>query len=170
MARPVTVVLEPSGEVVEARPGDRLLDLVHSAGVALEAVCGGAGECGKCRVFVSPPDAVEEAGSSCRHAPTADERAAGCVLACRAALLADCTVSVPVESRIVAPKILVPDLSAPGALDPAVRQYRVAVEADPFQIGASVRLDGYGGPRPAMEPALLARLRGAGNDCFAIVH
>lgn len=170
MARPVTVVLEPSGEVIETRPGARLLDLVRSAGVALEAVCGGAGECGKCRVYVSPPDAVEEAGSVCRHAPSAEERAAGCVLACRATLLADCTVSVPVESRIVAPKILVPDLSTPGALDPAVRSYRVAVEADPFQIGASVRLDGYDGPRPAMGAALLARLRDAGGDCFAIIH
>jgi uncharacterized 2Fe-2S/4Fe-4S cluster protein (DUF4445 family) len=168
--RPLTVVLEPSGTVVEARSGDRLLDLTRSAGLALEAVCGGAGECGKCRVYATPPDAVEETGSPCRHAPTPEERAAGCVLACRALLRADCTLSVPAESRIVAPKILVPDLSAPGALDPAVREYPVTVEADPFGIGASIRLEGYAGPRPAIGPALLHRLQRAGRDCHAVVH
>lgn len=168
--RPLTVVLEPSGTVVEARAGDRLLDLARSAGLPLEAVCGGAGECGKCRVYVTPPDAVDERGSLCRHAPSPEERAEGCVLACRSYLVADCTLSVPVESRIVAPKILVPDLSAPGALDPAVRTYPVAVEADPFGIGASIRLEGYAGPRPSIGPALLHRLRRAGRDCRAILH
>ena len=68
-------------------------------------------------------------------------------------------MTVPVESRIVAPKILVPELADPGELDPAVRAYPVSVEADPFSIGASVRLAGYRGPRPRIDPALLDRLR-----------
>ena len=65
---PLTLVVQPSGRVVEARPGDLLLDVVRDAGLLLEAICGGAGECGKCRVVVTPPDAVEETGGPVRHA------------------------------------------------------------------------------------------------------
>jgi uncharacterized 2Fe-2S/4Fe-4S cluster protein (DUF4445 family) len=167
---PLTLVVQPSGRVVDGRRGDLLLELVRGDGLVLESVCGGAGECGKCRVVVSPPDAVEETGGSCRHAPSAEERARGYVLACRARVVADCTVTVPVESRIVAPKILVPALVGEGALDPAVRAYPISIEADPFSIGASVMLAGYRGPRPRVDPALLDRLRSSTGDCWGVVH
>jgi len=166
----LTLVVQPSGQVVAAQPGDLLLDLVRGTGLILESVCGGAGECGKCRVVVTPPDAVGEVDGFCRHAPTPEDRALGYVLACRARILADCTVTVPVESRIVAPKILMPALADRGELDPAVRAYPVSVETDPFSIGASVRLEGYRGPRPRLDPALIDRLRRSTTGCWGIVH
>ena len=121
-------------------------------------------------MVVTPADAVEEAGGLCRHALLPEERARGYVLACRARIVANCTVTVPVESRIVAPKILMPTFAGPGDLDPAVRAYPVSVEADPFSIGASVRLAGYRGPRPRVDPTLLDRLRASTGDCWGIVH
>ncbi|MEN6343010.1 MAG: ASKHA domain-containing protein [Methanospirillum sp.] len=166
----LTLVVQPSGQVVAARPGDLLLDLVRGTGLILESVCGGAGECGTCRVVVTPPDAVEEIAGPCRHAPTPEDRALGYVLACRARVLADCTVTVPVESRIVAPKILMPAPADLGELDPAVKAYPVSVETDPFSIGASVRLEGYRGPRPQIDPALIDRLRRSTEGCWGIVH
>ncbi|MEN6519028.1 MAG: ASKHA domain-containing protein [Methanospirillum sp.] len=167
---PLTLVVQPSGRVVAAQPGDLLLDLVRETGLLLESICGGAGECGKCRVVVTPPDAVEETGGPVRHALPPDERAQGYVLACRARVVADCTVTVPVESRIVSPKILVPALVGEDDLDPAVRAYPVSVEADPFSIGTSVQLAGYRGPRPRIDPVLLDRLRASTGDCWGFVH
>lgn len=170
MTAPLTVVVQPSGQVIAGRHGDRLLDLTREAGIALESICGGAGECGKCRVIVNPPSAVEEIEGSCRHTPSPAERVQGYVLVCRSRLVADCTMHVPVESRIISPKILMPTLAGPGELDPAVRAYRVSVEADLFSIGASVRLAGYSGPRLRVDPALLGRLRTSTGDCWGIVH
>ncbi len=167
---PLTLVIQPSGRVVAAQPGDLLLDLVRETGLLLESICGGAGECGKCRVVVTPPDAVEETGGPCRQAPSPEERARGYVLACRTRVVADCTVTVPIESRIVSPKILVPALVGEDELDPAVKAYRISVEADPFSIGASVRLAGYRGPHPRIDPVLLDRLRASTGDCWGIVH
>lgn len=156
--------------MVDAEPGDRLLDLVRKGGVEIESICGGAGECGKCRVIVSPLSAVEETPCAGRHGLSAAERAQGYVLACRSRLMGDAELTIPVESRILAPKILLPDLVEGGMIDPAVRSYPVAVEADPFSIGASVRLAGYRGVRPRIEPRLLSLLREEGNGCRAVVH
>lgn len=167
---PLKLVLHPSDRTVRAYPGDLLLDLVREAGLALESVCGGAGECGKCRVIVSPADAVEEAGGPCRHRLSAADRAQGYLLACRTRLVRDAELTVPVESRIVAPKILLPALIEEGALDPAVRTYPVAVEDDPFAIGTSIRLAGYSGARPRIDLGLLSRLRDAEDGCVAVVH
>ncbi len=156
--------------MVDAEPGDRLLDLVRKGGVEIESICGGAGECGKCRVIVSPLSAIEEAPLAGRHGLSAAERAQGYVLACRSRLVGDAELTIPVESRILAPKILLPDLVEEGMIDPAVRSYPVTVEADPFSIGASVRLAGYRGVRPRIEPHLISLLRDEGNGCLAVVH
>ena len=167
---PLRLVIQPSGRVVEAHKGDRLLDVIREMGILLEAICGGAGECGKCRVVVSPPSAVEETGTPSRVGPSPEERAQGYVLACRVRLVGDCTVTVPIESRIVAPKILVPTLIGRDELDPAVRAFPISVDGDPFSVGVSVRLDGYRGPRPRIDPDLLERLHASNGDCWGIVH
>ena len=170
MPVPLTVLVQPSGRVVAASPGDLLLNLVRETGLVLESVCGGAGECGKCRVVVTPPGAVEVVGGTGRTGPSPEERAQGYVLACHARVTANCTVTVPIESRIVAPKILVSALASPNDLDPAVSAYPVSVEADPFSIGASIRLAGARGPRPRTDPALIERLRASAGDCWGVVH
>lgn len=167
---PLRLLIRPSDRTVDAEPGDRLLDLVRRAGIEIESICGGAGECGKCRVIVTPRSAVEETPLSGRHGLSAAERAQGYVLACRSRLVGDAELTIPVESRILAPKILLPDLAERELLDPAVRAYPVTVEADPFSIGASVRLAGYRGVRPGIDPELLALIREAGNGYIAVVH
>lgn len=167
---PLRLLIRPSDRMVDAEPGDRLLDLVRKGGVEIESICGGAGECGKCRVIVSPLSAIEEAPLAGRHGLSAAERAQGYVLACRSRLVGDAELTIPVESRILAPKILLPDLVEEGMIDPAVRSYPVTVEADPFSIGASVRLAGYRGVRPRIEPHLISLLRDEGNGCLAVVH
>ncbi len=167
---PLRLLIHPSDRTVHAEPGDRLLDLLRRSGIEIESICGGTGECGKCRVIVSPPSAVEETPVPGRHGLSAVERSQGYVLACRASLVGDAELTIPVESRIVAPKILLPELVEGGMLDPPVRAYPVTVEADPFSIGTSVRLAGYRGVRPRIDLEQLALLREVGDGFVAVVH
>ena len=46
------VTFHPDGVTVEAARGKSLLEVATAAGVAVTAVCGGDGVCGKCRVIV----------------------------------------------------------------------------------------------------------------------
>lgn len=66
------------------------------AGVHINASCGGAGQCGKCRVIIE--EGVVDGGTSERLAP--EDFARGYRLACRAHVKADLTVRIPVESDI----------------------------------------------------------------------
>lgn len=82
----------PDGRRLEAPLGTLLLDVVAEAGSPVEAVCAGAGTCGKCRVRVvghcSPVTPDEEAALS----PA--DLAEGVRLACRAAVAGECKVEV----------------------------------------------------------------------------
>lgn len=50
----VSVVVN-GGTRIEAGRGDQLLSVLHGAGIAVPAACGGAGTCGLCRVAVEGP-------------------------------------------------------------------------------------------------------------------
>ncbi len=47
------IVFQPIGRRITVSPGTTLLEAAQAAGVALSAVCGGAGICADCRVRVS---------------------------------------------------------------------------------------------------------------------
>ena len=78
------------GQPIEARAGDVLGQVLRDAGIALQMPCGGAGKCGKCKVYVSgqvPPITDEE-----RTLLTAGEIERGVRLACRVKLLGEAQV------------------------------------------------------------------------------
>jgi ferredoxin len=74
------------GEIAAA-PGDRLLDTLESAGVAIEAACGGFAACSTCRVRV-----IEGALSPVAEAEEPFLDAPGQRLSCQATIVADVTV------------------------------------------------------------------------------
>ncbi|MCE5974906.1 NADH:ubiquinone reductase (Na(+)-transporting) subunit F [Sinirhodobacter sp. WL0062] len=83
-------------ERIEAARGDRLLGVLHGAGIGIPAACGGSGTCGLCRVVVEgegagTPQATEKGILS------AAERKAHVRLACQTALRGPCSVDVPQE-------------------------------------------------------------------------
>ena len=88
----VTVTVDGIPHVCET--GAVLGDLLSRNG-SLSMPCGGHGRCGKCRVRVrgevSPPDEKE------RKILTAAELASGIRLACRTAVLGDCSAEIPKE-------------------------------------------------------------------------
>ncbi len=88
---------EPLGRRAECVAGETLLDAARRAGVALVAICGGAGTCGRCRVRVlagevSPPSATEIQKLG------ADAVAEGMRLACQVHVQAGVKVYVPADS------------------------------------------------------------------------
>ena len=148
----VRVIFQPMNRVVSVPVGMTVLSAINLAGIAIESICGGKGTCGKCRVILDTGTCREEpgTGTGCRLTPK--ERDAGYRLACQITLLSDAEFTIPVESRIDSPQILVTIPPGTGEVDPAVSRYRVEVSPSdglPFA-SQSIRFTGYTGVRPKM--------------------
>ena len=97
-ARPkYEVDLEPIGRRAEIAPGQTLLDATRSAGVDLEALCGGEGWCHSCVVRLVRGD-LNSPSLAERDALTPEQLASGFRLACQAVPLGDVKVDIPPES------------------------------------------------------------------------
>jgi ferredoxin len=53
MTKEVEVVFQPEGTHARIESGQTILEAARLAGVDLVSVCGGKGDCGKCRVIVT---------------------------------------------------------------------------------------------------------------------
>jgi len=56
MTRVTFIERDGTRREVESRPGDRLLDVAHTAGQPLEGTCEGQMACSTCHVIVDPAD------------------------------------------------------------------------------------------------------------------
>ncbi|HVP95796.1 ASKHA domain-containing protein [Methanoregula sp.] len=148
----IRVILQPMNRVVTVPSGTSLLVAITLAGLSIESICGGKGTCGKCRVILDKGSCWDapEIGTGCRL--TQEEREAGYHLACQVTLADDAEFTIPVESRIDSPQILVTRPAAIGTPEPVIRRYRVELspsEGLPFA-SQSIRFAGYTGLRPRM--------------------
>ena len=118
----VTVDFEPLGRRARVPHGTTLLEAARQAGVGLNAICGGAGTCGTCRVRViagevTPPTEAEQDGL--------DE---GFRLACRTRVLGDVRVDVPPSSITAPQRAQIEGRERTIELDPFVRPFDVALD------------------------------------------
>ncbi len=81
-----SITFFPEGKTVSVHQGVTLLEAAGQAGIILNSPCGGAGTCGKCRVWVGP-DKQEH-------------------LACQFQIQTDLEVTIPRESRFFQQQIL----------------------------------------------------------------
>ncbi|MCR4412193.1 MAG: ASKHA domain-containing protein, partial [Thermoguttaceae bacterium] len=95
----------PDERDVVVDEGKTLLDAARQAGVYVEAVCGGDGTCGKCRLVVREG----EIDANAVEFFTRDEIRRGYVLACRTRPRGDLVVEVPPESRLTGYVGIAPD-------------------------------------------------------------
>ncbi len=90
------VIFQPQGRTVFVLGGASLLEAAAPAGLVIDAPCGGAGTCGKCRVQImegaGPPTAADQAVFN------SEEIQAGWRLACRTSVRQDVTIHVPASS------------------------------------------------------------------------
>ena len=140
MAEKVQIVFQPSGRRGEIEKGKSILEAARALGVGIEAACGGARVCGKCRVIVetgrfeklnlsSSADHVSPVGDVERKFLTAKELARGYRLACNAFLTGDLVVTVPEESRSAKQVILEKGRERDIAIHPAVKNITVTLPA-----------------------------------------
>jgi len=90
------VIFQPHNKEVVAADGDNLIRTAMEAGVHINASCGGAGVCGKCRVIIE--SGTVEGGVTEKLSP--EDVSKGYRLACQASIQGDVTVRIPVESEV----------------------------------------------------------------------
>lgn len=90
------ITFQPGNRIIEAGDGDTLLKAARHGGVHINASCGGAGVCGKCKVTLLS-GSVE--GGHGKHL-TESEWAEGKRMACTALVRGDLTVDLPVSGDL----------------------------------------------------------------------
>jgi uncharacterized 2Fe-2S/4Fe-4S cluster protein (DUF4445 family) len=151
-AHEIRVIFQPMNRMVTVPAGTSLFAAITLSGISIESICGGKGTCGKCRVILNRGSCTDapETGTGCHLTPK--EREEGYHLACQVTLLTDAEFTIPVESRIDSPQILVTQPSAVCSVEPAVTRYKVEMSPSdglPFA-SQSIRFAGYTGIRPRM--------------------
>ncbi|MHB1004658.1 MAG: ASKHA domain-containing protein [Chloroflexota bacterium] len=109
MVQRYTVTFQPSGRQAVVQAGENLLRVAMNADVHVNASCGGAGTCGKCRLVLESGK-VEQAEST---KLTADEVSRGYILACHSTVQSDLVVRVPLESQVGDRRVLDRVVAAP---------------------------------------------------------
>ncbi|MDD1674015.1 MAG: ASKHA domain-containing protein [Methanomicrobiales archaeon] len=157
MKQDVTVIIHPLNRVVTLRHGMNLLDALREAGITVESICGGKGECGKCRIIVERGSFTEHVHARRRRT----DRESGVHLACEIAVTENLEITIPVESRVEHPQILLQTEVPQEEIAPAVTIFPVTVAppVPPFS-GGSIQLAGYSGPRPRIRDELLRTIQG----------
>ncbi len=105
----ITLLYENRGKVVvQARPGETLLDLIRTHSLPVDAPCGGKGTCGKCRIKLSQGQADTGTGGFFSE----EEKAGGWCLACQSQVRSDASFFVPESSFSYAARIQVTDCAS----------------------------------------------------------
>ena len=146
-----SVILQPFGKVVRVSKNSTVLAAIREAGIQFESICGGKGECNKCKVIYLRGSCDIGSPGSIKGLSDEEIKDRYC-RACQTHISGDCEFSLPIESRIDTPKILLDHAGGQPDLTPSVAVYRVATDTGivhPFG-HRSLRLEGYTGTRPHM--------------------
>jgi uncharacterized 2Fe-2S/4Fe-4S cluster protein (DUF4445 family) len=151
MADTARVLFHPVDKLVTVPENTTVLEAIRRAGIPFESICGGKGECNKCRVIFLSGSCTAGSPASIRGL-TADEVAHNYCRACQTLITGNCEFALPVESRIEAPRILLSHFNTHTPLSPVVADYLLQPAPGHLTSPAhrSLRLDGYTGTRPHM--------------------
>lgn len=116
----IKIEFQPMGRRVETEAGVDLLEAAQSAGVGLQAVCGGMGRCGQCLVQVEADAPVSPAGEAELSILNESELTAGMRLACQTRALGDLKVIVPARSLTAPQRIQVESRQQEVEFEPSV--------------------------------------------------
>ena len=116
----VTVTFQPSGRRFSVAEGDTLFEIAAEAGVEVDTVCGGHGECGKCKVRF---DADPPATTPLDHMHlSGGEIAEGYRLSCQVTAAGDMTVHVPATGDKAKVRVLHQGVERDVELEPNFRK------------------------------------------------
>lgn len=153
----VKIVFNPMDKMIEVERGTILLDAAREAGIRIRSICGGNGECGTCKVILNKGE-ISRLSTKYEKRLSPQEISEGYHLACQVRVLSDSEFTVPVESRIFSPKILLSTEMVIDRLDPASKKYLVKLPPLREDERPSLRLEGYSGPRPRVDNKVYDKL------------
>jgi len=162
----VKVLLNPLNREVEAHRGDILLDVLREAGIRIESLCGGKGLCGKCKVIHERGD-MEKVSKTPDKFLSSEELAGGYHLACMVRLMGDCTFTIPTESRVDSPQILLSAELTVDEPDPSSRKY--LLESSPLVDSLlliprrRIKLMDYTGLQPRVDDEVYSKIQLLGD-------
>lgn len=171
MEKPVTVLFQPRGTCVSVPQGTTVLQAIRMAGIGFESICGGKGECNKCKVVFLSGDSDAGSPASIKGL-TSDEISRGYCRACQTHLLGDCEFSIPLESRIESPRILMHYDLPTTAPSPGIQKFLLHPPSsrDRSPTGHhSIRFEGYRGARPHMTRDQYEQLVTSGRELTATI-
>jgi len=151
MTAPCRVRFSPMGKEVTVPPGSTVLSAIRAAGVLVESICGGKGECNKCKVIHVQGHCDATAPAATRGLTPQEVQKRYC-RACQTHVLGDCEFVIPIETRTDSPKILKNHHGDVRERDPAVTKHVVAItHMNSHNLAhRSIQLEGYRGLRPHM--------------------
>ena len=153
----VKIFFDPMSKEIEVKRGALLLDAIREAGIRIESICGGKGECGKCRVILNKGE-VSRLSTKSEKFLSPQEISEGYRLACQIRVLGDSEFTVPVESLVTSPKILISTKMVIDRLDPASKRYLVTLLPTRGDEQHSIKLEGYSGPTPKVSEEIYDNL------------
>ena len=126
-----------------------VLEAIQSAGIQVESICGGKGECNKCKVIHARGDCDAGSPESLKGL-TPEEISRRYCRACQTHVLGPCEFIIPVESRIDSPKILLAYHGEAGSLSPSVTKHLLITAPAGHESSGhrSLKLADYTGQRP----------------------
>jgi uncharacterized 2Fe-2S/4Fe-4S cluster protein (DUF4445 family) len=145
------IFFHPSNKLVTVPKNSTVLDAIRQAEIPFESICGGKGECNKCKVVFLKGSCTAGSPKSIRGLTPAEVERNYC-RACQTLVTGNCEFSLPVESRIDAPSILVSHVELHPPLSPVVANYLLRPDQGDrlFPLQRSLRLEEYRGIRPHM--------------------
>jgi uncharacterized 2Fe-2S/4Fe-4S cluster protein (DUF4445 family) len=149
----VRIIFNPMDRVIEVERGTILLDAIREAGIRIRSLCGGTGECGTCRVILNKGE-VSALSTKDEKWLSPQEMAENYHLACQTRVQSDSEFTIPVESRIYSPKILLSTEMMSENLDPTSRKYLVTLPPT----RGDIRLHSYVGPKPNISDEIYSQL------------
>lgn len=170
MAHNVRIVFHPFNRVIEVEKGTTILEAIRQAGLQVESICGGKGECRKCKVILTKGTCAPFRDQA-QKGLSPKEVELGYVLSCQVQVDSDCEVTIPVESRIDTPKILVETTVPVDEIYPGTAKYEMTFAEDqymPFS-GGSIRMPEYTGPRPRVNPSIYKDITDCKEACTVTV-
>lgn len=149
----VKIIFNPMDKLIEVERGAILLGAIRKAGIRIRSICGGEGECGTCRVILNKGE-VSDVSTKYEKWLSPQEISEGYRLACQIRVQSDCEFTIPVESRIANPKILISTEMSVDQLDPPSKKYLVSLLPTKDHERGSIRLQGYSGLRPIVSDGI----------------
>jgi len=154
----IRIIFHPLNKVIEVEKGSNVLEAIRQAGIRIESICGGRGQCGKCKVILNKGK-VEHLSDAYKKHLSEQEIVGGYLLSCQTRVLTDSEFTIPVESRIYRPKILLSAELKIERVHPATKKYHIKVSSlDEFFKRPSIRLEDYSGPRPYVSEEIYEKI------------